>query len=101
METISAALANLPSNDLDQEFVYLSKATKILRKYMFMMENNFNGTFPPDCQKDSTQPVVRAFFQMVIDGPAIVKHINPQSPVFNLGFCWLNSFFIIISACNL
>ena len=79
-KTINAALTEFSNTSIEQEFKHLSKASKILRKYIFSVTNNLNGTFPPNCQQESTHQVVQAFFRMLVDGPGIVKQMNPEAP---------------------
>lgn len=72
--------SQLEECDYNEDFYILSKASKILRRQIFLQKNEFNGTFPPNCQVASVPPMLLAFMQMLVDGPSIIKQIDPEKP---------------------
>lgn len=67
----AVALRSSFQNNLDDEAVILSKATKIVRWDMHQMRAKFTGSFEQDCQKTSLPTSLPSLVGMVLDGPDI------------------------------
>lgn len=48
---------------------HLAKAASIDRRDILQIKNSFNGTFVPECQKDSVPASLKTLIGMIIKGP--------------------------------
>ena len=74
---ITITLDMLAEQSCCDEMQVLQKAAKIIRKHIFSVKNNFDGQFTPDNAKQSVHPMLLAFMQMTLDGPAITQGTKP------------------------
>lgn len=59
--------------DYDSDAMQLVRAAHLVRKELFDTKYTFDGSFHPDCQKDSVPPSLLALMKMILDG-ANIKH---------------------------
>ena len=71
---LTRALSEISSHDCNSEVFLLPQAARILRRHTLEKKNNFNGTFPAECQEESVPPILTTFMTMLLDGPSIVKN---------------------------
>ena len=76
---LSKAMLEISSHDCNSEVILLSQAAKILCRYTLEKNNNFTGSFPPECQEESVPTILLTFMQMVLDGPGITKNQKCRS----------------------
>ena len=68
---IGQALRKACHHDADNDAVHLARAAKIVRKDMFKVKQNFDGSFGRTCQEDSVPASLLALVSMVLNGPNI------------------------------
>uniref|UniRef100_UPI00358E360E uncharacterized protein n=1 Tax=Myxine glutinosa TaxID=7769 RepID=UPI00358E360E len=59
--------------DYDSDAMHLVRAAEVERREMFDNKFNLNGSFHPNCQKESVPPSLLALVNMILDGVNI-KH---------------------------
>ncbi|KAJ8380702.1 hypothetical protein SKAU_G00014800 [Synaphobranchus kaupii] len=59
--------------DHDSDAMHLVRAAQVVRKEMFATKFNFDGSFHPNCQKESVPTSLLALVNMILDG-ANIKH---------------------------
>ena len=72
-DDIGEALKIACDNDEDSEANILAKAAQIVRKELFQIQQQFNGLFCADCQKDVVSDTLRTVVRMILDGASIEK----------------------------
>ena len=80
-EDVGAALGKACEHDADSDAVHLARAATIVRRDMFQMKMEFNGSFHTKCQEQSVPPSLLALVTMVLNGPNI-KSQSSSSSVF-------------------
>ena len=68
---VGSALSKACEHDADNDAVHLARATSIVRRDMFKMKNQFNGSFEMKCQEKSLPASLLALVAMVLNGPNI------------------------------
>ena len=68
---IGHALSVACDHDSDTDAVCLARAANIVRRDMFKMKNQFNGSFEEKCQEESVPASLLALVSMVVNGPNI------------------------------
>ena len=68
---IGSALSKACEYDADDDAAHLPRASKIVRREMFKIKNQFNGSFDAKCQEESVLPSLLALVAMVLKGPNI------------------------------
>ena len=68
---LSKACEHDADNDADNDAVYLARAASIVRRDMFKMKNQFNGSFEKKCQEESLPASLLELVSMVLNGPNI------------------------------
>ena len=68
---IGQALRKACHHDADNDAVHLARAAKVVRKDMFKVKQNFDGSFGRTCQEDSVPASLLALVSMVLNGPNI------------------------------
>jgi len=68
---IGHALSMACDHDSDTDAVCLARAANIVRRDMFKMKNQFNGSFEEKCQEESVPASLLALVAMVVNGPNI------------------------------
>lgn len=59
--------------DHDSDAMHLVRAAQVVRREMFATKFNFDGSFHPNCQKESAPTSLLALVNMILDG-ANIKH---------------------------
>ena len=72
-DDIGEALKIACENDEDSEGNILAKATQIVRKDLFQIRQQFNGSFSADCQNDAVSDTLGTLVRMILDGASIEK----------------------------
>ena len=72
-DDIGEALKIECDNDEDSEANILAKAAQIVRKELYQIQQQFNGSFSADCQKDAVSDTLRTLVRMILDGASIEK----------------------------
>ena len=78
---ITTALEMLTEQTCADEMRDLYKAAKILRKHILSTKNSFGGHFTHQSAVQSVPPILMAFMQMTLDGPAIIQGKEPPKGV--------------------
>ena len=68
---IADILSNAFFQDCDSDAMCLVRAANIVRRDIFAHEYEFKGSFPPDCQLQSTPASLLALVRMILNGPNI------------------------------
>ena len=68
---VGSALSKACEHDADNDAVHLARAASIVRRDMFKMKNQFNGSFKMKCQEKSLPASLLALVAMVLNGPNI------------------------------
>ena len=78
-DDVGAALCKACEYDTDNEAIYLARAANIVRKNMFQLKQNFNGSFDTQCQEKSIPVSLLALVAMILYGPNITKQYDYES----------------------
>ena len=70
-QDIGSALSKACELDADNDAVHLARAASIVRRDMFKMKNQFNGSFEKKCQEESLPASLLELVSMVLNGPNI------------------------------
>ena len=80
---VGSALNKACKHDADNDPIHLARAANIVRRDMFKMKNQFNGSFESKCQEESVPVSLLALVAMVLNGPNIAAQSSsatmPQS----------------------
>lgn len=57
--------------DHDSDAMHLVRAAQVVRREMFATKLNFDGSFQPNCQKESVPTSLLALVNMILDGASI------------------------------
>ena len=57
------------AKQLDSDVMNLARAAHIVRREILNVKNTFNGSFPPECQQDSTPASLLTLLGMIVKGP--------------------------------
>ena len=68
---IGSALRKACEHDADSDAFHLARAAKIVRKDMFKLKNQFNGSFEMKCQENSVLTSLLSLVGMLLCGPNI------------------------------
>ncbi|KAL9982064.1 hypothetical protein ACROYT_G010854 [Oculina patagonica] len=64
------------AKQLDSDAMNLARAAHIVRRDILNVKNTFNGSFPPECQKDSVPASLLTLLGMIVKGPA--TNVDPH-----------------------
>ena len=78
-EDVGAALRKACEHDADSDAVHLARAAKIVRRDIFQMKMEFNGSFPTECQEQSVPTSLLALVTMILNGPNIKTQSSPSA----------------------
>ena len=67
-EEIGQILQNVYLEDDDEEDKYLAKAVNVVRREMFEMTSNFDGTFSSGCQINAVPKTLLILMDMIMNG---------------------------------
>ena len=73
---IDATLGKVCEHDFDNDVVHLLRSANIVRRDMFKITHNFNGSFDYHCQANSVPVSLLALVSMVLYG----SHITSSHP---------------------
>lgn len=77
---VGEAIISACKRDFDSDALCLLRAAEIVRREIFEMDQNFNGTFADDCQEKSVPASLLALMRMVIDGPSLKPRESQDRP---------------------
>lgn len=69
---VGNALKKAYETNYDDEAIILARAARIVRRDMLNTTSTFNGSFKPDCQKDSIPTSLLTLTKMILDGPNVI-----------------------------
>ena len=78
-DDIAEALGKACEQDCDSELVHLTRAARIICRYVFEEANSFTGPFKEACQQEAVPPMLRALVDMVLHGPNIMIRMDGPS----------------------